>query len=628
MTTQLIRDVQIPVGNDCVVVADLIKPSGDAPTPVLVTVMPYRRDTAGHVTHADAMTWFAERGYASVFIDPRGLGGSSGTMLPPLDPQEGRDAAAAIEWIADQPWCDGSIGMWGMSYGGIMTLRTAALRPRGLKAIVPIFFTADGSDGLANPSGVRGGVMATGLWGTKTLLDQVLPPVRTNPTSIEMESWRARLDETPNIIDFWQHGPDDPVWGERAIDATLVDVPALCFSGWRDLFCSGSVRAYEAIPTRKHLVAGPWMHVEPSASPIAPAEHRELMLRWWDRWLRDKAEPEFDADGATVFVQGSAQSWREYTAWPPAESRSVVFDAATSSELIPAPDDGASAPPHWPAVSVSDAVAGTQSGTWYIPTFGYGLPLDEQEDDRRAVAIDSEELTEDTVIIGAPTADVVTGEGTTSDRIVVRVADVAPDGSSHLITTGIAPITGGAGQWRVTLAPTAYQVPAGHRIRIVVSSSDFPHVLPAVQADGSSSVLEVQGLRQHLLTIDPGAGVPTTLPPPPTALPDGIISAAPVWKIGRDLILDGVEMLSGADVAVRTFDEAHVYESSTRDFAEVNNLAPSMARLTFDHAATVRLANGRTIEGSVHSEFVGGKLTAHAKVRVGDDLVVDRIWEV
>ena len=82
MTTQLIRDVQIPVGNDCVVVADLIKPSGDAPTPVLVTVMPYRRDTAGHVTHADAMTWFAERGYASVFIDPRGLGGSSGTMLP------------------------------------------------------------------------------------------------------------------------------------------------------------------------------------------------------------------------------------------------------------------------------------------------------------------------------------------------------------------------------------------------------------------------------------------------------------------------------------------------------------------------------------------------------------------
>ena len=159
-----------------------------------------------------------------------------------------------------------------------------------------------------------------------------------------------------------------------------MDVPALCFSGWRDLFCSGSVRAYEAIPTRKHLVAGPWMHVEPSASPIAPAEHRELMLRWWDRWLRDKAEPEFDADGATVFVQGSAQSWREYTAWPPAESRSVVFDAATSSELIPAPDDGASAPPHWPAVSVSDAVAGTQSGTWYIPTFGYGLPLDEQED--------------------------------------------------------------------------------------------------------------------------------------------------------------------------------------------------------------------------------------------------------
>ncbi len=88
----------------------------------------------------------------------------------------------------------------------------------------------------------------------------------------------------------------------------------------------------------------------------------------------------------------------------------------------------------------------------------------------------------------------------------MRVADVAPDGSSHLITTGIAPITGGAGQWRVTLAPTAYQVPAGHRIRIVVSSSDFPHVLPAVQADGSSSVLEVQGLRQHLLTIDPGAG--------------------------------------------------------------------------------------------------------------------------
>ncbi|KXP08416.1 CocE/NonD family hydrolase [Tsukamurella tyrosinosolvens] len=627
MTTQLIRDLQIPIGDDCVLAADLIKPSGDTPTPVLVTVMPYRRDTAGHVGHADAMEWFAERGYTSVFIDPRGLGGSSGTMLPPLDPQEGRDAAAAIEWIADQPWCDGSIGMWGMSYGGIMTLRTAALRPRGLKAIVPIYFTADASDGLANPNGVRG-AMATGLWGTKTLLDQVLPPLRTNPTSVEMESWRSRLDEKPNLVDFWQHGPDDPIWGERAIDATMVDVPALCFSGWRDVFCSGSVRGYEAISTPKHLVAGPWMHVEPSASPIEPAEHRELMLRWWDRWLRGKEDPEHNADGATVFVQGGAQSWREYTAWPPVESRSVVFEAATSSELVYAPAHGDSAPPRWPAVPVSDAVAGTQSGTWYIPTLGYGLPLDEREDDQRAVAIDSERFNEDTVIVGAPIADVVTGPGTTTDRIVVRIVDVAPDGRSYLITTGLAPISGGAGQWRVSLAPTAYQVLAGHRIRVVISSSDFPHIVPALQEDGCSAVLEVQGLRQQMLTVDPDAGVPTAVPAPPTPESDAIISAAPMWKIGRDLILDGVEMFSGAEVAVRTFDESHVYESSMRDFAEINNFAPSTARLTFDHAATVRMTNGRTVEGSVHSEIVGGKLTAHAKVRVGDDLVVDQIWEV
>src|SRR5262245_35539643 len=111
------RDIRIPTRDrDIALSADIYRPSGAGPVPALVTVMPYRKDYVAGATYEGPARWFAGHGYASVVVDLRGTGASDGVRRPEFDPGDGDDGVAAIEWAAAQPWCDGAVGGWGMSY--------------------------------------------------------------------------------------------------------------------------------------------------------------------------------------------------------------------------------------------------------------------------------------------------------------------------------------------------------------------------------------------------------------------------------------------------------------------------------------------------------------------------------
>ena len=215
----------------------------DGPFPALVTVVPYRKDGAAGVFYGPILRWFAERGYAGLLVDFLGTGSSDGSQRPPFDPGEADDGVAAVEWAARQTWSSGKVGMWGHSYGAIMSMRTAARHPPHLAAIAQVMGALDPERDFVHPSGARGCLGSVASWGLQTLASQLLPPLSGDSTAAEQARWQRRArDAEPWLLDLIRHGPGDPVWRSRAIDATAITVPSYCIAGWRDLFCDAHPR--------------------------------------------------------------------------------------------------------------------------------------------------------------------------------------------------------------------------------------------------------------------------------------------------------------------------------------------------------------------------------------------------
>ena len=176
---------KVHIEHNCVIVCpdgtelagDIYRPLDAAPCPALITMLPYHKDAIGGVTSWDANHYFAERGYATVLVDFRGTGASGGRPRPLFDPAEAEDGVVAVEWAANQPWCDGTVGMWGVSYGAVVALRTASLDPAPLRAVLSVMGLIDPERDLIHPSGLRGCLGPLGVFGLTTLVQQLMPPV-------------------------------------------------------------------------------------------------------------------------------------------------------------------------------------------------------------------------------------------------------------------------------------------------------------------------------------------------------------------------------------------------------------------------------------------------------------------
>lgn len=141
--TGLERNLLVELSDGAALAADLRAPAAPGPHPTLVSYYPYRKDDVIGAAYEHANTFFAERGFATLLADFRGLGGSSGVAADAMDASEAADLRELLEWTAAQPWCDGHIGMWGISYGGITALRAAAAGVPHLQAIAPVFASTD-----------------------------------------------------------------------------------------------------------------------------------------------------------------------------------------------------------------------------------------------------------------------------------------------------------------------------------------------------------------------------------------------------------------------------------------------------------------------------------------------------
>lgn len=608
------RDVRIPTGEPGVTLSgDLFLPADSGPAPVLITVLPYRRDMVG-VYGSPTDRWFAARGFASLLVDMRGTGSSDGDQRPPFDPGEADDAISAIEWAAEQPWCDGAVGMWGHSYGAIMAMRTASRRPPALRAIVALQGTIDPGRDIVHPGGTRGAFTPLGSWALGTLFSQLLPPLDDYEAPAEQDRWMRRLQADPYALDLVAHGPGHPVWDDRRVDATAIEVPALCVAGWRDLLVDGSIQAFEEMSGPKRLIAGPWMHCAPQDSPHGAIDYLNITLAWWNRWLRDTPTAADDAPPVSVYVQGDQPRWLAGPVWPLGQ---------TSRR-----DDLAKWHVHRP--SAPDATVGVESGLWATPLGLFGLPLDQHSDDVRSLCHTSDPLDQPLVISGRPSVLVTRPWPTVS----VKLADVDPAGRSTLICAGLASTEGDAGDLEVALAPTTYQVPAGHRLRVVLAPGDFPRVWPR-QLDGSRWPAAAA---LSLPVVSDQAGEIEYPPPAPENTSAGILTrddatdapptAQPVWEIVTDPLNDSVAQRLAYRSVTRSRDREHVLAVEQEIVATARRADPGAATIDGTMTATIAIGTGQRVSVDVEMTITASGLDAHGRLTIDGEPLLDQRWNV
>lgn len=615
----VLRDVRIPTAEPGVTLsADVYLPAGAGPVPALVMATPYRKDAAVGIEQEPHLRWFARRGYASAIFDFRGMGSSDGTMRRALDADEGDDGVSAVEWAATQPWCSGSVGMWGLSYGSTMSMRTAALGPAPLKAIIPIMGPLDPERDFVHPYGARGGQAPIPFWASSNLANQLLPPLHAFHDAEEQRRWRQRLHETePWLLDLHRHGPGDPAWRERVVDAAAIETPSLCVAGWWDVMRDAQIRAYEQMRGPKKLLVGPWMHTMPQGSPFERIEFLSIALRWWDHWLRGVDDGLMDELPVTLHVNGGDPTWRAYASWPPADGELRLSTGADTTLGEPSADASATAI----AEHRSDPTIGAQSGLWALVGQMFGLPLDQHEDDSRALTATSAPLADDVLIVGRPEVTVRLADGASPERLVVRLCEVDPNGRSTLIACGVA-----VGSQQVVLDPTAHRVRAGQRLRVAVGDADFPRLWPLVDAP----TLHVAGVELRAPTAASDAGTAVCLPRCAEADPETTaigLWAEPTWQVARHPVQDAVEVVTGTASAARTPGGEHLLELRQEIRASVRHDAPQAAAIASTHRQLARLSSGETIEVLVTTRLSDAALWVHGDVSIDGAAVFSRTWD-
>ena len=494
------EDVWIPMPSGERLYARMWRPVTDEPVPVLLEYLPYRLSDWTAPRDAQRHPWYAGHGYASVRVDVRGHGNSEGMPGDEYDEQELADGEAVIAWLAAQPWSNGKVGMFGISWGGFNSLQLAARAPEALKAIVTVCSTDDRYDNDVHYMG--GSVLAVDMhaWASTMLAFVSRPPDPAQVGDAWRDMWLRRMEKVEPFIHTWlDHQTRDAYWrhGSACEDYPSIKAAVLAVGGWHDPYRDTVLRLVENLPEAGDApvrgLIGPWSHQYPDRGlPPGPAiGFLQETLRWWDHWLKDQDTGVMDEPllrswiseshpPATVYDRLPGR-WVGDTAWP---SPAVTM---TSYEL---PGSG-------PFLVRSPQHTGVDAGRFFPFGNDADLPPDQREEDGRSVCFDSAVLDGRVEVLGRPRVRLRVTSRVPRGQIIARVCDVAPDGSSTLVTRGVLNLTARHGRDKVVpwepgatedvtfeLNGIGHAFPAGHRIRLALSSAYWPWIWP--QADSAA----------------------------------------------------------------------------------------------------------------------------------------------
>ncbi len=481
----------VPMRDGVLLSANLFRPPAVERGPVLLIRTPYGkgRDLLPNHRH------FVEQGYLILVQDVRGRYASGG-VFEPLG-QEGADGDDTLNWIGRQPWSNGRVGMLGGSYLGIVQWKAALTGNRYLKAIFPV---VSGYDDYLDRFGSTGGALKLGnrlLWMSANLKARGFKPPDFSLFVNTLPVVDADLAATGQRVAMFQtalaHPAYDGFWRSISTRERLADVkvPVYSVGGWYDNFVQSDLEAFSALRKlgrQAYTLIGPWPHnmsMPFEGEPFGPNARAPIglyQLRWFDRWLRDKTVPE--QAPLRIFVMG-ANVWREEREWPLARAVPSVFYLGEKMERRP------------PKKARVDRFAYDPSKP--VPTRGGGVccnpqvfpwgPMDQREVEKRAdvLVYSTPVLERDLEVTGPVKANLFVSTSATDTDFTVKLVDVYPDGRAMNLTDGILRLRYREGLDKAVLAEpgkvyaitvdagvTSNVFRAGHRIRVEISSSNFP----------------------------------------------------------------------------------------------------------------------------------------------------------
>ncbi|WP_299964203.1 CocE/NonD family hydrolase [uncultured Roseobacter sp.] len=526
-------DYGITLSDGCRLSARIWRPTDAAqnPVPVILEYLPYRKRDGTAARDALTHPWFAARGYACVRVDMRGNGDSDGLMTDEYTETELKDAEEVIAHLTAQPWCSGTLGMMGISWGGFNSLQVAARAPETLKAVITLCSTVDR---FADDIHYKGGcLLGENLgWGaTMWSYSSRAPDPALRPDWREI--WLHRLEHEPFLPSTWlRHQRRDAYWQHGSVCETYSTITAkvLAIGGWGDAYKNAVPQLVHALHGAKGIV-GPWVHKYPHfAVPEPRIGFLQEALRWWGRWLKDTPNGAEDDPDYRAYVMDGIAPQRWYTDRP---GRWVVEqDGATAHiphRTLYINQHGLTDGRGNVSVPIrSPQDCGAEAGEYCAIWLGPEMPGDQRGDDALSATFDSAPADQPTDIFGTPKVRLRLSTDRPQTQIAVRLCDVAPDGASSRITYGVLNLSHRESAAdphpmpvdtpipvELHLDTIAYRLPAGHRLRLSISTSYWPLIWPAAQA----ATVTILGGSLHLPTRRTARRDETSFPPPESAAP-------------------------------------------------------------------------------------------------------------
>lgn len=520
-------NVAVPVRGGISLMADVHRPDDDGRFPALIAASPYPRQIQdlgapmGFI-EAGATDFWVSRGYVHVIANVRGTGGSGGEFGF-FDADERKDMHDLVEWAATQPWCDGNVGMIGISYFAMTQLEAAVERPPHLKAIFPVAVTADlfeaaSHHGLVSSAFITPFLSMMGLTAARSdefwrsvplqIARKVLnlEPLHrkfgtmNGEAAVTMMHQLLKLPHDPQPWDqlwldvFVNHPVRDEWWDERDLTPLLrnIDIPVYLGCDWENvpLHLPSTFVAWKELAHNPNVQMGmldkfgltwPWESLHTEA------------LAWYDHWLKGRDTGILEGDRVRYALPG-ADGWRTAQSWPP---------PATHREFALCADG---------TLDADEGVAGTRD----FMTLGTGTGRVQPSaiDPPASLTWTSQPLTADLDIVGEIELRLTAAATAADTAWIVTLQDVAPDGAVIDVTAGwlraslrtvdddasrpgapalpcrtpVAVPPGEDIEYRIPLVPNARRFGAGHRIRLVIAGDDQNPDVPAIMNFRHASV--------------------------------------------------------------------------------------------------------------------------------------------
>ena len=497
------------------IACDIYRPDAGGKFPALLAMSPYGKagqqlpippaPFGGEYAHIEIgdTDFLVSRGYAHVVVDVRGSGHSEGEF-DVFSPKQAQDGYDLVEWIARQPWCDGNVGMIGISYYAIIQYLVAAQQPPHLKAIFP----HDGFTDMYRDVGRHGGLLMHGwlrvwaeggnmpVWNNRPVseslysaeeLERIVARWKDNPLIRQCPTLYTALEHReykPTVFDYLINEFDGPYWQDRSAYNKLdkIKIPVFLGTEFHDypvvMHLPGAINGWEKIAAPKRMV------IRPSVPERPFHEFHDEILDWYDYWMKGIDNGIMDEPPIKIWVRGS-EAWRCGEQWPLVETKWTDFYLHRDKKLIGNRKPESEEPP--------DIFRHQPTRPMVLTPF-FLDPVPEH------LEYTTEAMTQDMEVVGPVALYLHASVATEDAHFIVKLMDIGPDGSAFVLSRGwlkashkeldeekskpwrpyhphtraIPVEPGEVNEYAIEIRPIANLFRTGHRIKLEIWSCDYP----------------------------------------------------------------------------------------------------------------------------------------------------------